>query len=177
MNEVIRFFDSRASGAKKFRENGGMHAALAHIRQGQWHEALKSIKKNNDIKELLDEILKSDNDNKKEKLITRLKEINDKYKNNLTGQKGIILNAILFTYSPNKYTSMLSLDHRYKLLKFFKFGDKKNYETYGQKIIQTNSDIINGFRNKYKIKVNSHLLTYFIYDHLQKEINWRNINK
>jgi hypothetical protein len=174
MDKIILFFDSRAKGAKKFKEEGGTHAALAHIHQIQWYEALKSIKRNIDIRELLDKILKSDNNDKK-KLITNLKKINDKYGNNLTGEKGIVLNAILFVYSPDKYVSILSLDHRYKLLKFFKFGNKEDYETYGEKIIRTNEDIINGFRNKYNIEVTTHLLSYFIYSFLQKEINWRNI--
>jgi len=172
MNYVIKFFDEKARGAKEFRENGGLHAARANIFQGQWYRALKSIKNNQDIKGILDDILKTNDDDIKVKLVNKLKEVNEKYKNGLTGKKAIILNAILFTYSSDEYVSMLSLEHRFTLIEFFDFGKREKYESYGEQIVNTNRDIISSFKDKFDINIPAHLLSYFIYNRLEKILHW-----
>jgi len=172
MDHVIKFFDQKARGAKEFRENGGLHAARANIFQGQWYRALKSIKNNQDIKGILDDILKTNDGDIKVGLVNKLKEVNEKYKNGLTGKKAVILNAILFTYSSDEYVSMLSLEHRFTLIEFFDFGKREQYESYGEQIVNTNRDIISSFKDKFDINIPAHLLSYFIYDWLDRILYW-----
>ena len=51
MDQVILFFDTTALGSKKFRENGGVAAAIANMRMPLWYKALRDIKQKPNIKE------------------------------------------------------------------------------------------------------------------------------
>ncbi|MDO9580938.1 MAG: hypothetical protein Q7J06_10310, partial [Bacteroidales bacterium] len=151
MDYVIRFFDCKAKGAKEFRENGGEHAARAGIYQGMWYRALKGLKNKQDIREILNHIFDAKDDGLKIDLVNKLEKVNQKNKNGLTGKSAIILNALLFTYSPDEYLTMLSLNHRFALMAFFELGDPKQYKTYGEQVIKTNNDIVLGFKEKYGV--------------------------
>ena len=173
MDYVIRFFDKNARGAKEFRENGGEHAAKAGIYQGMWYRALKDLKNKQDIREIVNQIFEAKDDSLKIDLVNKLEKVNHKNKNGLTGRGGIILNALLFTYSPDEYLTMLSIKHRLPLVDFFELGDSKQYRTYGEQIIKTNTDIISGFKEKYNISTTPIALSYFVYMYLEKNYHWR----
>lgn len=165
MDYVIRFFDCKAKGARQFAENDGEHAALAGIQQGIWYKALESLKNRQDIREILNQIFEAKDDSIKINLINKLEKINPK--NGLTGKSVIILNAFLFTYNPDKYLSMLSVNHRLPFIDFFGLGDSKQYKTYGEQVIKTNRDIISGFKEKYSIDTTPRALSEFIYKQLK----------
>jgi len=176
MDYIIRFFDTNAKGAREFRENGGEHAAKAGIYQGMWYRALKDLKNKKDIKEIVNQILTTEDDILKINLINKLEKINQKNKNGLTGKSAIILFALLFTYNPDKYLSMLSINHRLPFIDFFELGDSKQYETYGERVIKTNGDIISGFEEKYGINTTPMALSSFIYKQL-KIYPWKTVNR
>jgi len=173
MDYVIRFFDSNARGAREFRENGGEHAAKAGIYQGMWYRALKDLKKKQDIREILNQIFEAKDDDLKIGLVNKLEKVNQKNKNGLTGRGAIILNALLFTYSPDKYLTMLSVvNHRFPLIDFFELGDPRQYKTYGEQVIKTNNDIVLGFKEKYGIDATPYVLSSFIYK-LDETYHWK----
>jgi len=173
MDYVIRFFDSNARGAREFRENGGEHAAKTGIYQGMWYRTLKDLKNKQDIREILNNIFEAKDDGLKINLVNKLEKVNQKNKNGLTGRSAIILNAILFTHSPDKYLTMLSIvNHRLPLIDFFELGDSKQYKTYGEQVIKTNNDIVLGFKEKYGIDTTPYILSNFIYK-LEKIYHWK----
>jgi hypothetical protein len=170
MDNVIRFFDSKAKGAgKEFEKNGGESAALANIPKPKWHGVFKDLKKEKDIRNIVNQILVTEGDDLKINLINELNEKNTiKY---LTGEKAMILNAFLFTYNPDKYLSVLSVEHKLSLVDFFGLGDLNQYKTYGEKIIETNRDIISGFKGKYNINTTPRILSELIYnEQLNKQL-------
>lgn len=174
MDNVIRFFDKNAKGAREFRENGGEYTAKAGIYQGMWYRALKDLKNKKDIKEIVNQIFTTENDNLKIDLVNKLEKINQKNKNGLTGRSAVILNALLFTYNPDKYLSMLSVvNHRLPFIDFFELGDSKQYKTYGEQVIKTNGDIISGFKEKYGINTTPRALSVFIYEQLEQAYSWK----
>ncbi len=173
MDYVIRFFDKNAKGAREFRENGGEHAAKAGIYQGMWYRALKDLKNKQDIRELLNQIFEAKNDNLKIDLVNKLEKVNQKNKNGLTGRSANILNALLFTHSPDKYLSVLSVNHRFVLIDFFELGDSKQYKTYGEQVIKTNDDMISGFKEKYGVDTTFMALSDFVCKDLEKIYHWK----
>ena len=173
MDYVIRFFDLHAKGVGQFRENGGECAALAGIHQKMWYKALKSLKDRQDIREILNQIFEAKNDNTKIDLVNKLERVNKKNSNNLTGGKAVVLNALLFTNSPDKYLSMLSTGHRFLFIKIFRIGDLRQYKTYGEKVIKTNKDIILGFKEKYGINATPRTLSEFTYNKLEEVYHWK----
>lgn len=174
MDYVIRFFDTNSKGAREFRENGGEHAGKAGIYQGMWYRALKGLKNEKDIREILNQIFEAKDDGLKIDLVNKLEKVNQGNGNGLTGRGAVILNALLFTYSPDKYLCMLSLNHRFALMDFFGLGDSKQYKTYGEQVIKTNNDIVMGFKEKYGVDTTSLALSWFVYDeHLKKNYYWK----
>lgn len=173
MDYIIRFFDLKAKGARQFRENGGECAALAGIHQKMWYKALKSLKDRQDIREILNQIFEAKDDNSKIDFVNKLEKVNNKSGNGLTGKNAIILNALLFTNSPDKYISMLSIGHRFAFIKFFGLGDLRQYKTYGEQVIKTNKDITFGFKEKYGINTTPRALSEFTYNKLEGTYRWK----
>jgi CRISPR/Cas system-associated exonuclease Cas4 (RecB family) len=100
-------------------------------------------------------------------------KVNPKNKNGLTGKSGIVLGALLFTYDPTKYLSMLSINHRIALINFFELCDKNQYKSYGEQIIKTHNDIIAAFKNKFEIDIDTRALSCFIYSNLDDYYHWK----
>ncbi len=173
MDYVIRFFDTNSKGAREFRENGGEHAGKAGIYQGMWYRALKGLKNKKDIREILNQIFEAKDEGLKIDLINKLEKVNQGNGNGLTGRGAVILNVLLFTYSPDKYLSMLLLSHRFALIDFFGLGNPKQYKTYGEQVIKTNNDIVLGFKEKYGVDTTPMALSYFVYEYLEKLYHWK----
>ncbi|MEA3295853.1 MAG: hypothetical protein U9Q27_01760 [Patescibacteria group bacterium] len=171
MNRVILFFDNTAKGSREFRKNGGVAAATANIRMSQWYKALGDLKRKQNIREILNKIFIEKDDDVIIDLINELKEINPK--NGLTGVGTVILSAILCTYNPDKYLTMLLLKHRLALIDFLGFGDIDNYRSYGEKIVNTKNDIISGFKEKFGIDTTPYQLSFFVYCQLDGKYGWK----
>lgn len=170
MNRIILFFDSTAKGSREFRESGGVAAALANRPMTQWYRALRALKRNQDIRGMLNKIFTEKDDVAVSDLINELEKINPR--NGLTGAGTLILSAILCTYNPDKYLTMLLLNHRLALIDFFGFGDIHNYRSYGEKIIKTKNDIISGFKEKFGIEATPYQLSFFAYCKLRGKYHW-----
>jgi len=172
MDRVILFFDSTARDSKEFKESGGISAAKANIRRPQWHKALRDLKHKQDIKEILNQIFIEKDDNIKIDLLNKLERINQGRGNGLTSKGAVILNALLFTYTPEKYLTMLLLAHRFAFMNFFSINGNYNYQTYGEKIIKSNNNIIVGFKEKYEIDTTPFGLSFFAYCQLEGNYNY-----
>ena len=165
MDPIIRMIDSKAKGNTK----DSIVIAKAGIRQGQWYRAFRSLKENKNISGIMNEIFETKDYEKLIKKINELEKSNKELKNGITGKNANILNAMLFLNDPSMFLTALSLDHRYRMQKNL-CGIEDTYETFGEKIINTNRYILEYF-SKNGIKASPSTITGFIYRNSDK---WKN---
>jgi hypothetical protein len=162
---IIRLLDTKARGHQK------TDVAVAHVGQpqGVWERLFKELKEKEDIKGTLNDIFVLSDEMHIDNvrlidLINKLKKQNEKNKNGLTGEgSAVILNTLLFINNPDKFISCVSLKHRSQVMKAFDLGLFEQYKSYGEKIIKSNFDIINGFKEKYGIDTAPRALSVFLY--------------
>lgn len=157
---IIRLIDTKARGHQK------TDVAIAHPGQPQgiWERLFQELKEKEDIRGTLDEIFRTSDDAQLIELINKLKKQNEKNKNGLTGDSAVILNALLFINAPDRFITLVSLKHRSQLMKTFDLGIFDRYKSYGEKIVKSNSDIINAFREKYGLeRATPRALSIFLY--------------
>lgn len=165
LDPIIRILDYLAKGSRKFKNNGGEAVAkLAWISQKKWYKLFRDLKEEKNVREILDSVFKAENKERRINLINKLKEVNKDNISWLTTEKGLVLNNLLFAYNPSQFICMVSLNHRFMVIDYFDFSNKSYSSiSYGEKIIQTNDDIIIGFKEKYNIDTVSRALTQFLY--------------
>lgn len=156
---IIRLLDIRARGRQKTDEA----VALTGLRQGLLERLFDELKRKQDIRQTLDRIFAESEDFKLVDLINRLVGENEKNKNGLTGKSAVALNALLFVNDPTKFVSIVSLSHRFQIMRAFELGDPDEFRTYGEQVILSNRRIIDGFRDKYRIEANPRDLSEFMY--------------
>lgn len=168
MDEIIRILDKNAKGNK-----GNESVAKAMIPQGVWRRMFSDMNSNMELYSLISNIFKDDGLELIEK-IDRLYELNKENKNGLTGKSGNAINALLVANSPEKFISVISLNERERIIKFFGFEDSIDFEkdSQGRKIFFSNKTIIEGFNNL-GISASPRTITAFLYSDQIKQL-WRN---
>lgn len=156
---VIRLLDNKARGRQRTDEA----VAATGIYQGLWERLFDTLKSKQDIQRTLNQIFAEADDSKLIGLVDRLEKENKNNKNGLTGKFAVVINALLFINSPLKFLSMVSLSHRFQVMRAFDLGNPAEFKTYGEQIVLSNRRIIDGFRNKYKIEANPRDLSEFLY--------------
>ena len=142
-DEIIKILDRNAKGNTKESEA----VARAMIAQGAWRRMFNELKNKPILSQKLDQIFKSSVQEKQD-LINELYKLNEKNRNNLTGPSGNAINAMIYAYDPSHYISIISLNDRKKVLEYFKFENRTDFEkdSIGEKIVKSNEDILNGFK-------------------------------
>jgi hypothetical protein len=156
---IIRLLDMKGRGRQKTDEA----VANTGVRQGLWERLFDTLKSKQDIRRTMSEIFAEADDSRLIGLIDRLEKENKNNKNGLTGKSAVALNALLFINNPPKFLSMISLSHRFQVMREFDLGNPDEFKTYGEKIVFSNRRIIDGFRDKYGIKTNPRDLSEFLY--------------
>jgi hypothetical protein len=128
-----------------------------------WYRAFRSIKKDKTLQDTLSLIFENHDSEKEVVLINKLEEANRSLRNGLTGANAVILNAILFAANPRKYLSIVSLRHRFMVVEAFGFGNPSAYASYGDKVVRSNQDILNGFKTKFGIDAMPRTISVFLY--------------
>lgn len=143
-DEIIKILDRNGRG----NTSGSEAVARAMIAQGAWRRMFNELKNKQLIHRCLDKIFKSSGD-EREKLIDDLYKLNEGNKNNLTGPSGNAVNAMIFAWDPSSNLSIISLKDRKKVLEYFGFENRTDFEKdlIGEKIVKSNEDIINGFKS------------------------------
>ncbi|PIT84893.1 hypothetical protein COU37_01365 [Candidatus Micrarchaeota archaeon CG10_big_fil_rev_8_21_14_0_10_45_29] len=141
------------------------------IPQGAWRRMFHYIKYNQELRQILNNILTS-KDEKISEFIDQLYKLNTGKKNNLTGKSANAINAFLFVSDPKRYLSVVSLNHREKIINYFKFSGGPNFQsdTVGVKVYLSNKAIIEGFK---RIGINSdpRTVSVFLYRVLKEAWN------
>ncbi|MCW5875662.1 MAG: DUF1016 family protein [Anaerolineales bacterium] len=157
---IIKLIDIRARG---FNQQTDEAIARINLPQGTWYRIFNDLRKEKDLRDILDQAFNSSDESELIGLINQLHETNEKNKNGLTGEKAAALNALLFLNSPTTYLSSVSLTDRSQILEKFQLPHEE-YTSYGEKVILSNRDIILGFQNVYHIDVWPRLLSNFFYE-------------
>lgn len=130
--------------------------------QYRWECLFEDLKNNKILQQTLDQTFDETNDTSLIGLINSLAKENKK-KNYLTAKSAIAINALLFINNPSKVLKIVSLDHRFQIMRAFDLGDHREFKSYGQEIILSNRRIIDGFKEKYAIDTEPMALTEFLY--------------
>lgn len=144
LDKIIQILDRNAKGNTKEQEA----VAKAMIAQGAWRRMFREIKTNQKLKKIINAIFNEENEKNVEGHINELYKINEGKKNFLTGNNGNAINDMMFAYNPKKYISIVSLNHRMKIIEYFGFQNGPNFEENfaGEKIILSNRAILDGFK-------------------------------
>lgn len=156
---IIRLLDIKGRG----RQRTDVSVANTGIRQGLWERLFDQLKNKKDIQQTLNRIFAEPDESKLIVLLNHLKEENQNNGNGLTGKSAVVLNALLFINTPMKFLNMVSLSHRFQVMRAFELGNPDEFKTYGEQIILSNRRIIDGFRDKYGIDANPRDLSEFLY--------------
>ncbi|MCP8316022.1 MAG: hypothetical protein H3Z51_04055, partial [archaeon] len=108
--------------------------AKCMVPQTEWYNMLRAIKSERKIRDKLDQIFKERDSVNKASLIDELKE----FKTKLTPLQAVPLNAMLFCYDPDSHVSVVSLNHRYQVIKAFQLGEIPANASYGTRVVQSN---------------------------------------
>lgn len=157
---IIKLIDTKA------RDHQKTDVAIAHVGQpqGVWERLFQELKEKENIRTTLNEIFLATDNAKLIDLINKLKKQNEKNKNGLTGESAVILNALLFINAPDRFITLVSLKHRSQLISAIDLGLLNQYKSYGEKIIKSNFEVINSFREKYGLeKATPRALSIFLY--------------
>jgi hypothetical protein len=176
-DELVFMIDSNARGSTKSDEA----VARTYIRYSTWYRMFGDLNENKSLKEIMNNIFNTVDENDLISLINKLFEENKNNKNGLTGNSGVILNAMLFINNPQYFISSVSLRHRIDIIEYFTLPQIDNFDnlSYGEKIIQTNSIILINFKNIFDETnldidpfIQPRLISDFIYSNEVKENIW-----
>ena len=163
MDPIIRMIDSKAKG-KIF---GELTIANTFVFQPNWYRAFRFLKENKDIREITSELFEIRNDDKLIEKINELESKNKGLKNAITSKSGIMLNAFLFLSNPDYFITVLSLEHRSKILKYFEIDE--TFSSYGENIIKSNRLILEHFASR-NIIASPRTISIFFYEGIKD--NW-----
>lgn len=146
------------------------------IHQNQWRDSLSKIKEYISISSEIDKLLNSTNEDESAQLLDDIQEKAGKHKPNLfrlSGEEFVPLNIFIFINDPEKHISIVSLNDRLKIIKFFGLNkDNINIEDYidGRNNILAERIIMN-FNSMYGTDMNPMELSEFFRRVKEK---WRN---
>ena len=156
-DQIIRMIDVRARG---FNREINEAVARVGLYQGTWYRIFNDLKEKSDIRTILDKIFKSDEERVLIEMVNRLKKENPY---SLTGESANALNALLFMNKPDNFISCVSLSHRLQVIEAFGFGNSNEFSSYGERVINSNRRIIDGFREKFGITAWPRTISMFFY--------------
>jgi hypothetical protein len=160
IDEIVRILDRAGKGNTKESEA----VARAMIAQGAWRRMFNEIKAKKLLAKALHDAFQELDPERKAVTIDRVYALNEGHRNNLTGQSGNAVNAMLAAWDPFSNSSIVSLSDRRKVIEYFGFegGPDFDKDTMGRKITASNSAIANGF-NRLGLRGNARTVTRFLY--------------
>jgi len=161
-DEIIRILDYSAKGKTK----GSEVVAKTMVRQEVWRKLFNILHSDQKLAFLVDAIFKESKVDRKITLIDELYAANAK--NSLTGESGIVLNALLAAYDPVENLSAVSLKHRKAQIEFLELKLPFDWDSasFGNRIVQSNVLIREGTR-ALGIEGSARTLTKFLYSMME----------
>ncbi|MGC1646155.1 MAG: hypothetical protein WA741_10030, partial [Candidatus Sulfotelmatobacter sp.] len=137
---IVSILDRHGKGNTKESEA----VARVMIPQGAWRRMFNEIKSNKSLAKALDDVLQESDAEQRSAAIDKVYALNEGQRNNLTGQSGNAINAMLAAWDPFTNSSIVSLNDRKRAIDFFSFEGSPDFEkdTIGQKITQSDRAIL-----------------------------------
>jgi hypothetical protein len=141
---IIRILDRNGKGNRQ----GAESVAVVWIWQGAWRRLFYQLRQNNTLAHSLNDVFIARTGEERANAIDELYKENQKHKNNLTGENGNGLNALLVAYDPFQNLSMVSLKDRKAFIDYFSvpFAGNLDAMSYGNRMVVTNQVIIAWFK-------------------------------
>jgi len=160
IDEIVRILDRNGKGNTASSEA----VARAMIPQGAWRRMFNEIKAKKPLRETLADVFQELDVEKRAAAIENVYAINKDRRNNLTGQSGNAINAMLAAYDPFANLSAISLKDRKKAIEYFGFEGGPDFanDSIGKKITISNTAILDGFK-KLGISNNARTISVFLY--------------
>jgi hypothetical protein len=169
IDDVVRILDRNGKGNTKESEA----VARAMIAQGAWRRMFNEIKATKPLAQALDRVFHETDPAKQAGAIDKVYALNEGHRNNLTGQSGNAINAMLAAWDPFTNSSVISLKDRKRAIEYFGFDVGPNFEkdSIGRKITLSNTAIIKGLE---KLGIHSSVRTVsaFLYSSEVKHL-WK----
>jgi hypothetical protein len=105
IDEIVRILDRNGKGNTRDSEA----IARAMIAQGAWRRMFNEIKAKKPLAKALNDVFHETDAEKKAAAIDKVYALNEGHRNNLTGQSGNAINAMLAAWDPFTNTSVISL--------------------------------------------------------------------
>lgn len=160
IDEVLLILDSKARGSRPDTEA----IASVMIPQGAWYRLFFQLRNTPKLSETVDFIIRADSDEQRVEAIDRLYELNKGNKNHLTGPSANAINTLIAAYDPFKNLSVVSLNHRFMILKCILGGqiDTASNSTPGARVVKSNR-LIQEFFSSITANVNARTVSVFFY--------------
>jgi Endonuclease NucS len=143
IDRIVRILDKHGKGNTRDSEA----VAKAMVAQGAWRRMFNDIKARKELSSTINSIFLEQDLDKKAALINKLYEVNAGRRNNLTGQSGNALNAMLAAFDPTNNASVISLKDRRMLYELLELGTIPDFDSkdIGKKIVLSNKGILDYF--------------------------------
>jgi hypothetical protein len=167
---IVRILDRNGKGNTKDTEA----VARAMIAQGAWRRMFHELCANKELSSVISNIFTARDPGTQAEHIDALYKINEGKKNNLTGQSGNAINAMLAAYNPVLNLSVISLKDRKMIIDYFRFPisfDFDNSST-GTKFVRTSNIILEGFKAE-GVSGSARTVSCFCYSPRMKSL-WKN---
>lgn len=152
MQPIIRILDRNALG---IRGSGVESVGRAMIPQGAWYRFFIHLKKDGELRSLIDNLFSAKSCQEEAALINAIYEKGSNV-GYLTGESANLLNDIMFVANPDKNISILSLNHRYQIIDAFGISNTEELRrlSQGEQVVQTRELLI-----KWKTKLGLSAIT------------------
>jgi hypothetical protein len=169
IDDIVRILDRNGKGNTKESEA----VARAMIAQGAWRRMFNEIKAKKTLAKALNDVFDETDPEKKAAAIDKVYMLNEGRRNNLTGQSGNAINAMLAAWNPFTNSSVISLKDSKRAIEYFGFGGSPDFEkdAIGRKITLSNAAIIKGF-DGLGVCGNARTISKFLYSVEMKGL-WR----
>jgi len=167
IDDIVRILDSNGKGNTK----GSEAIAGVMIPQGAWRKLFNQLKEDKELAECINSIFVSISVEERVKYIDALYALNKGNKNSLTGQSGNAINCLLAAYDPFLHLSIVSLNHRSKLLKGLGMEYNSIQDSIGTQIEET-SRLIKLKFDEAGINNNARTISAFVYSRIFLDI-WK----
>jgi hypothetical protein len=95
------------------------------IAQGAWRRMFNEIKAKKTLAKALNDVFQETEPEKKATAIDKVYMLNEGRRNNLTGQSGNAINAMLAAWDPFTNSSVISLKDRKRAIEYFGFDGRR----------------------------------------------------
>lgn len=143
IDRIVRILDKNGKGNTRESES----VARAMIAQGAWRRMFNEIKARKELSGAINSIFLERDLDKQAGLIDKLYEMNSERRNNLTGQSGNAICAMMAAFDPVHNLSVISLKDRRMLYESVGIGSEPDFESkhIGKKIVLSNKGIVDYF--------------------------------